>query len=149
MKLEGGSNVKSPWYYRTGIRPLAATRHLSWVSGTIFSHAMTTRAQTSVTSTLNIRLGSVQHFFRTTVVAVNAGLVGTSISYDSAVKGFSWGWGYTASANSTPAATSYALLGDHLTVSGDTVYIQSWDERTGGIPEALWNTVLSLEWYGK
>lgn len=149
MKLEGGSFVKSPWYYRTGTRPLAAVRSLSYVATNIAIHAATVRSQLSVTSTLNLYLGHVTHYSRGVVAGTNANEWGSYLTYDSALgAGFSSSLYISSSANVGTNVTFAHHLGEHLTVSGDTIYLITVDGATGA-HTVNYSVVCSVEWYGK
>ena len=149
MKLEGGSFVKSPWYYRTGARPLAAVRSLSYVANNIAIHAATVRSQLSVTSTLNLYLGHVTHYCRANVAGAVAQDWGSYLTYDSALGGgFSSSLTMSASANITTNVTFAHHLGEHLTVSGDTIYLMTTDGATGA-HTVNYAVVCSVEWYGR
>ena len=148
MKLEGGSNVKSPWYYRTGSRPIGATRQLTYIAAGVGPHALTVRAQASVTSTLNIYLGNVAHASFATASGSGALIWGTGIAYDPTTYGFSFGGSISFSLGNGTLQAGTAHLDEHMTVAGDTVYIVSVD--TVVLAHAVtYNTIMSMEYYGK
>lgn len=149
MKLEGGSNVKSPWYYRTGTRPLAAVRSFSYVANNIAIHAATVRSQLSVTSTLNLHLGFVTHYNRGVTAGTNASDWGSYLTFDSALgAGFSSSLYVSSSASVGTNVTFAHALDEHLTVSGDTVYLVTVDGATGA-HTVNYAVVCAVEWYGK
>jgi len=148
MKLEGGSNIKSPWYHRTGTRPVGATRQLTYYATGVGPHALTVRAQASVTSTLNIYIGNVLHYGIATAAGTGNATWGVAITFDSTTYGFSFGYGTTAGSGSYINQNMNAHLDEHLTVSGDTVYIVSID-NVGGSHAVSYSTALSMEYYGR
>ena len=148
MKLEGGSNIKSPWYHRTGARPVGATRQLTYYATGVGTHALTVRAQASVTSTLNIYLGNVLHYGLCTVAGTGNASWGTAITYDSTTYGFSFGYAPTSGTGVYINQNMIAHLDEHLTNSGDTVYLVSID-GVGGSHAVSYSTALSMEYYGR
>lgn len=148
MKLEGGSFVKSPWYYRTGTRPLGVTRQIGYVATNVAPHAQTVRAQTSVTSTLNVFLGNVNHHFTTTAVGTAIAEYYSCIGYDSSTMGFSMGWGKDQYTTLNPLNSPQHHIGEYMTVTGDTIYLSTCDLQSA-LHRMTWNVQLSVEWFGK
>jgi len=150
MKIEGGTVVKSPWYYRTGTRPVGLTRMLSYVATGILPHSATVRAQVSTTSTLNVYLGNACHYWRVTVAGVAGTEFGSYITFDSAIQyGFSFEILLSGSANNTPTLTNVHHINEFLTGSTDTAYIMTVDGTTGGTHAVNYNINMTLEWFGK
>lgn len=149
MKIEGGSVVKSPWYYRTGTRPVGAVRSLSYIATGIGPHTATVRSQLSVTSTLNIYLGNASFWMRCTSTGTTASEWGSWLTFDSTLGGgFAQLLILNSGVQTIPSVTYDLHLGEHLTVSGDTVYLMSIDGVTGA-HVANYAVVCSVEWYGK
>lgn len=149
MKIEGGSVVKSPWYYRTGSRPVGATRQLTYNAIGIGPHVATVRAQVSTTSTLNVRLGSTDLYFWSTSAGAASAQWGPYLTYDSTQQfGFTSQIQLSAGVNITPNYMYCFYLDEYLTVSGDTAYLMTVDTTTGAHLVNYYLTV-SLEYFGK
>jgi len=149
MKLEGGSNVKSPWYYRIGARPVGVTRMISYSATGVGIHAATVRAQVSPTSTLMVFLGNVSHYFFCTTAGTASREWGTYLTYDSAsTYGFSSVLQYSASLNVSPQLTNTHSIQEFMSFTTDTCYLMSVDLTTGA-HAALYATNLSVEWFGR
>jgi len=149
MKLEGGSNIKSPWYYRTGTRPVGATRQMTYIATGVGSHTATVRAQVSTTSTLNVRLGTANLYFQSTAAGTASAQWGPYLTYDSTQQfGFSSQIQLSAGVNITPNYMYCFYLDEYLTVSADTAYLMTLDSTTGSHAVSYYLTV-SLEYFGK
>ena len=149
MKLEGGANVKSPWYYRIGARPTGVTRMISYVATGVGPHAATVRAQISPTSTLMVYLGNVSHFYVSTGAGVNTREWGTYLTYDStSTFGFSTNTQLSASLNVTCTLVNNHHIGDFMSFTTDTCYLMTIDGATGA-HVASYATNLSVEWFGR
>jgi hypothetical protein len=148
MKLEGGSNVKSPWYHRTGARPLGVTRQIGYVASAVAPHAQTVRAQTSVTSTLNVYLGNVNHHFITTAGGAAIAEYYSCIGFDSTNMGFSMGFAKDQYTTTQPVNNPQHHIAEHMTLSGDTIYLSTCDLQSAA-HRMTWNVQLSVEWYGR
>ena len=148
MRLEGGSNIKSPWYYRTGSRPIGVTRQIGYVALAVAPHAQTVRAQTSVTSTLNVYLGNASHYFYVTAAGAAIAEYYSCIGYDSTNMGFSMGWAKDQYGTTQPVNNTQHHIDEHMTVTGDTIYLSTCDLQSAA-HRVNWNVQLSVEWYGK
>lgn len=149
MKLEGGSFIKSPWYHRTGTRPIGAVRSLSYVATGIGLHTATVRSQLSVTSTLNLFLGNASFWLRCTTSGTSTAEWGAYLTYDSTLgAGFFQQYLLNGGVQTTTVPPHSYHLGEHLTVSGDTIYLMTLDgSGTGHV--ASYTCVCTVEWYGK
>jgi hypothetical protein len=149
MKLEGGSNVKSPWYYRIGARPVGVSRMLSYSATLVGPHVATVRAQVSPTSTLMVYIGNVSHFYVTTTAGTLAREFGTYVTYDStSTYGFSTNLQLSASVNVGQALVNNHHIGDFMSFTSDTCYLMTIDATTGA-HLATYATNVSVEWFGR
>ena len=147
MRTEGGSFIKSPWYYRTGIRPIGATPYMEVNLLTTAVHALTIRATVTATSTLMIQTTS----FAGLVVIVAAGTAADRVQIGlykgSQTLPIAMAQQYSNGTGSIQQNQG-SYIGDVIAVSGESMNIATVDAR-GGAGSAQYKAALGLEYFGR
>lgn len=146
MKLEGGSFVKSPWYHRTGSRPVGANPYLYYDGAAIGSgFAKIVRASATPTTTLGLYLGAFSSSYVSAGVGTNAyvwiGLTMTGLTlpfaglldYNGATTGL--------------RVSSQVYCGMAMWDSAYSIEISTYDNRTGSTFQG--KAALHYDYYGK